>query len=194
MFEEELNLEDGPVLFENGPYTVGVRMLEDNEPEFRDGYVVELGFWVVIDEMRCSVASAYVDREAEQVDVWFDDHDDDLDDDPRYIEAIGTFDHVLRDFVRTSRALITLDADLSAWAKADPDNPFGDTPPAEDPIDYEELDDDAPRDVHDILREFGVSFDESGVIKGIYSLTDEQRQRMYVQLKKLQRQNEQEDW
>lgn len=194
---EELDLEDGPVIFEEGDHTVGIRLLEDDEPEALKGYVVEISLWVRIDGTRFQVGSAFVDREARDVEVWVDENEN-LDDEPAYVKAIHRFDEVVRTFVQSSRALMDLDRDLNAWLEADPGDPFKGSSPADDPIDYAKLSPvwHDPDDIHAIMAEFGVSIEDGGIIHGINSLTDEERQKMYVKLRRLKRreENNEEDW
>lgn len=186
---QDINLNDGPLIMESDPITLGVRLLEDDEAEAKEGFVIEISMWLMTeDDERDHVASAFIDESGTNIRVEVSDPEGD-----KNLEKAGhCFLLWVQQFVEFSQMFEQLDEDLSAWKNADPDNLFGDTEPAEDPT--EEIlkkwdgEDDHRNNVFKVMADFGLD-PSLDIFDQVREMNDADRQRLYVQLKRMRGDN-----
>jgi hypothetical protein len=185
----DADLDEGPIYLENGPLTLGVRKLEDDEPEAIEGFIIEVAMWLVLeeDDEPNHVGSAFIDGDIEELRLEISA----LPDEEPYSAATDVFVQWVQHFVETSKMFDQLGDDLDAWADADPDDPFGGTEPADDPVPamLEEANNQDEKDHNDIfavMTEFGIDPNES-IPDQVAELDDTERQQLYVKLRRIHR-------
>lgn len=183
---DDIDLNEGPLIMENDPITLGVRLLEDEEPEAQDGFIIEIAMWLMTDDEneRDHVASAFVDECGNNIRVEVSDPEGD----ENLEKAAHCFMLWVQQFMEFSQTFEQLDEDLSAWNHADPDNPFGGTEPAEDPTEQilEKWDckDDNQENIFKVMAEFGLD-PSLDIFDQVKEMNDVDRQKLYVQLKRM---------
>lgn len=183
---DDIDLNEGPLIMENDPITLGIRLLEDDEPEAQDGFVIEIAMWLMTDDEneRDHVASAFVDESGNNIRVEVSDPEGD-----ENLEKAGhCFMLWVQQFMEFSQMFERLDGDLSAWKDADPNDIFGGTEPAEDPTEQilEEWDgeDDHQANIFKVMAEFGLD-PSLDIFDQVKEMNDVDRQKLYVQLKRM---------